>query len=605
MHASDCFVAAEGNADVTVVVVTYNNRGDIGNLLDDLRRETDELGIRVVVVDNDSSDGTADLVAQHHDVMLVRSGANLGYGGGINVARRYVGECHAVLVLNPDLRVRTGAVKTLLAALDHQRVGVVVPRIVDDNGSTYPSLRTEPTVMTALGDSLFGHRVPGRGRRFAETVWKSVDYEYPHQVDWATGAALLIRAEVDQAVGDWSEAYFLYSEEVDYLRRVRDSGSLVWFEPDAVVEHRGAGSGSSPDLSTLMAVNRVRYFGSYHSELHTKSFHATVVLGELVRSYNSCHRATLWTLCHRERWRDLPKAQSVPVAPDGVTLGAIIIPAHNELAVIGRTLEPLAPAAGTGTFEVIVVCNGCTDDTADVARQYQGVTVVETTEASKPLALNLGDSMATAWPRLYLDADTTIASSAVEKVFATLRSGTLLAARPSSRFDVDGADAVVRSYYRARSRVAWFRTALWGAGAYALSAEGHRRIGSFPALTGDDLWVDSRFEPQEKGVVDTEPTNVVVPRDRHSLLHMLSRVYRGKAEVAEAPSAGRTLGAVIGAVRGPESVWDAGVYIAMTLTARKRSRGVTTAWARDESSRATPVKVQTSTAGAVSMRTVV
>jgi GT2 family glycosyltransferase len=157
-------------------------------------------------------------------VIAVSSGGNLGYAGGINIARRYIGVSAAVLVLNPDVRIRPGALATMLRCLENDTIGVVVPRIVDSSGSTYPSLRREPAVLSTLGDSLAGSRLTRRGARFSEVVWNAEHYDYAHTVDWATGAALLIRADVDRAVGDWTEDFFLYSEEVDYLRRVRESG---------------------------------------------------------------------------------------------------------------------------------------------------------------------------------------------------------------------------------------------------------------------------------------------------------------------------------------------------------------------------------------------
>ncbi|MDQ1577463.1 MAG: hypothetical protein QOE21_150, partial [Microbacteriaceae bacterium] len=88
--------------------------------------------------------------------------------------------------------------------------------------------------------------------------------------------------------------------------------------------------------------------------------------------------------------------------------GSVIIPAHNEASVIERTLRPLADVANRGQLEVVVVCNGCTDETAELARNFTGVTVVEIDEASKSLALNVGDEAATVWPRMYLDADVEI-----------------------------------------------------------------------------------------------------------------------------------------------------------------------------------------------------
>ncbi len=591
MSGAGIFAGTAGPVDVTVVVVTYNSADDVDDLLSDLRREACENIIRVVVVDNDSSDGTAAAVAEHEDVQLISSGGNLGYAGGINIARRHTGDCRALLVLNPDLRVRPGAVGTMLNALDHSSVGVVVPRMVDRDGATYPSLRSEPSVLGALGDSMFGRRLVHRRERWSEIAWNPRLYERPHEIDWATGAALMIRADVVQTVGDWDETYFLYSEEVDFLRRVRESGSLVWYEPRAVVAHHGAGSGQSPELATLMAVNRIRYFRRYHGAILSSVHRSTVVFGELLRSYEAGHRKTLRVVTNRARWAELPKAAASTVPVGGVSLGAVIVPAHNEAAVIDRTLEPLAAAAASGVIELVVVCNGCTDETADIARAHAGVTVVETDQASKSAALNLGDSAATLWPRLYLDADITITLLAVAQVLAELRSGSVLAARPSSCFDVTGSDAVVRSYYRARSRIGWFRTALWGAGAYGLSEAGHDRIGPFPELTGDDLWVDAQFTAAEKCVVDTDPAAVTVPRDRHSLLHMLRRVYRGKAELPDLPGPGRTVRAVLGTMRGPRTAWDAAIYTVLTLVARHgSSQSANTMWERDDSTRrATPV----------------
>ncbi len=273
--------------------------------------------------------------------------------------------------------------------------------------------------------------------------------------------------------------------------------------------------------------------------------------------------------------------------------GAVIIPAYNEAAVIERTLTPLSAAAVDGTIELIVVCNGCTDDTAALARSVQGVRVVELEQGSKPAALNAGDETATLWPRLYLDADIQISAAAVLAVFARLEHGDVLAARPACRYDTDGASALVRSFYRARTRIPQHRRAMWGAGAYALSAEGHRRIGKFPMVTSDDLYVELHFDQAEKAVVATEPSVVKTPADAKSLLAILRRGRRGTAELSapgqgpemrEREASAGTAAAVVRTVRGPQSAVDASVFLGMALAKR---RGFRTArvWERDESSR--------------------
>jgi GT2 family glycosyltransferase len=308
------FVSTNGHADVAVIVVTYNSAPDISLLIDDLRVAAHDRRIRLIVVDNQSSDGTTDVVGTHQDIELVESGGNLGYAGGINAGLAFVGDCDAVLILNPDLTLAPAAVTRLLAALDDDRVGAVVPLMLDEDGTTYPSLRREPSLTRAIGDALLGSKVRKRPSFSSEIDARPGSYLVAHDVDWATGAALLIRAAVARKVGDWNEEFFLYSEETDYFRRMRESGGRIRFEPSAVVKHRRGGSGTSPSLATLMAVNRIRYVQRHHGRPYTALFRAVVVLAEALRCYNAAHRRTLAFVVNRERWRELPQATKPPVA---------------------------------------------------------------------------------------------------------------------------------------------------------------------------------------------------------------------------------------------------------------------------------------------------
>src|SRR4051795_10210836 len=113
-------------------------------------------------------------------------------------------------------------------------------------------------------------------------------------------------------------------------------------------------------------------------------------------------------------------------------VASIIVPAHNEAASIGRCVAALTDGARPGEFEMVVVCNGCTDRTAAEARRFEarGVTVVETDVASKVHALNLGEAAAHAFPRLYVDADVVIDRASVLTIVASLITDGLLAAGP-------------------------------------------------------------------------------------------------------------------------------------------------------------------------------
>ena len=304
----DSFKGPAGSADVCVIVVTYNSALDVSELVGSLRSQTRNQSIRVVVCDNDSTDATLEILSTERDIQLIRADGNLGYSGGINTAYQHVGDCESVLILNPDLTVQPGAVATLLARLRTPGVGVVVPRILDAHGEVYTSLRREPTILRALGDATLGRRLSARPRWLSETDHAPSSYMAPHKIDWAAGAALLIRREVAETIGPWNELFFMYSEEIDYCRRVRQAGYQIWFEPAATVQHKGAGSGTSPSLNTLMAVNRVRYAETHRSRLQAALFRGAVVLAETTRFYDPDHRRTLRVVLNRDRWVDLPHA---------------------------------------------------------------------------------------------------------------------------------------------------------------------------------------------------------------------------------------------------------------------------------------------------------
>jgi exopolysaccharide biosynthesis WecB/TagA/CpsF family protein len=589
-RAPGSFLPASEVADVAVVVVTYNNADDVGPLISSLRAETADQSMKVVVADNSPDGRTMAALAAFPDVILHGTGGNLGYAGGINTAMREAGPAESYLVLNPDLHVERGAILALRRRMAVCSAGAVVPVLLEGDGSVYPSLRREPALLRALGDAVCGSRATGRPGWLSEMDYEPESYKYAHRVEWATGAALLIDAGVARVVGQWDEQFFLYSEETDYCHRVRGAGFSIWFEPAARMWHERGGSGTSAQLAALMAVNRVRYVQKHVGAGKAWLFRVAVVAGEVARLGLPGHREALVALLDRSRWSSLPHATRAGGAPVPAS-GAVIIPAHNEAAVIGRTLESLRGVLEWGTVEVVVACNGCTDGTEDIAAGFAGVRVLHVGEASKTAALNAADALVQGWPRLYLDADIEVDAEAVASVFAALGGDGLLAARPAFRYDVAGASLPVRAYYRARMRIRANSEALWGAGAYALSEAGHARLGVFPPVTGDDYFVDRLFAPEEKAVVGTVPVVVRTPRSVEGLMAVLRRTYRGNSELnvrdggASLPETVRQL---VASVRGPAAALDAVVYAAFAGAGRRRaflSRRSPETWERDDSSR--------------------
>jgi hypothetical protein len=268
----------------------------------------------------------------------------------------------------------------------------------------------------------------------------------------------------------------------------------------------------------------------------------------------------------------------------------VIVPAHDEGVQIRRTLTPLERLASSAALDLVVVANGCVDDTVARASSVSGVRVMVLDEASKARALTAGDRAAKYWPRLYLDADIDITPSAVRAVFEALSEESVLAARPAFRYDTQGASWPVRAYYRARGRLPETARHLWGAGAYALSERGHARFAAFPDVVADDLFVDSLFSPGEIRIVETDPVVVRTPRDLRGLLAVLRRTSRGNAQLA-ATSRGipatttQVVRQLVGSARTPVALVDAAVYAALVVVGRLQARRGGATWDRDESSR--------------------
>jgi GT2 family glycosyltransferase len=309
-----------GRVDCAVVVVTYNSAQDIAGLLRSLPEAAAGLTLRVVVVDNGSTDATVQLVRSHPGVICVETGANLGYAAGINVGREHAGARSALLVLNPDLILDAGSLREMFAALGEPATGMVVPMLLDADGHRYPSLRREPTFARAVGEGLLGDRLGWRPGWLSEIVRSEADYRSRHPVDWATGAAMLISAACERSVGRWDERFFLYSEEVDYAARVRAAGFRIDYVPTARVRHRGGGSGQSGALVALRAVNRIRYMEKYAR--WPGAYRAVVIIHELLRAADPSHRTALHAVLHRATWPALLDRRPPPSVGAGSHHGA-------------------------------------------------------------------------------------------------------------------------------------------------------------------------------------------------------------------------------------------------------------------------------------------
>ena len=137
------------------------------------------------------------------------------------------------------------------------------------------------------------------------------------------------------------------------------------------------------------------------------------------------------------------------ITSGGEARASVVIPAHNEAAVIARTLSSVLSDAQPGEFEIVLVCNGCSDDTAECARNAAPeARVIETATASKTAALNLGIRFASFFPHIYLDADLEVSSKDLRALLRPLERGKAIAATGRMAVDLSGSSYWVRAFYR-------------------------------------------------------------------------------------------------------------------------------------------------------------
>jgi glycosyltransferase involved in cell wall biosynthesis len=276
----------------------------------------------------------------------------------------------------------------------------------------------------------------------------------------------------------------------------------------------------------------------------------------------------------------------------------VLIAAHNEEGVLGACLDAVRDEIDASSLQIIVIANGCTDGTAGVARGRPGVTVVELDQGSKPLALNAGETLATSFPRVYLDADIVAPRGAIKALAGAVDAMGILAAVPDRELVVVGRPWPVQAYYTINERLPAFTKGLFGRGVIALSAEGRARFDQFPIMVADDLFLDSLFADEEKAHVSTVRVKVEVPFTTRDLINRLARVRRGNAAMRRAGASGN-----VNAQVRPADRWSwirdvvirdlrlvpAGVaYAAITILAAAQARrgpASAMAWGRDASSR--------------------
>ena len=246
--------------ELSIIITTYNSEKQIGFLLDSIYKDKGKINLEVIVVDNQSADNSL-LVAQDHKIkpLCLQTGSNAGYSIAVNKGFKNARGDY-FLILNPDTVVQKGTLGKLLGfAKDTSPLGAVVPRLLNPDGKPQASVFKFPTITNAIKKYFFNCQ-----NCFA----KYLPDNRIQKVEVAVMAAFLIpRATID-VVGGLNEKYFLYYEDVEYCRRLRQNKLPVYYLPGAKIKHvHGASGRFKGHLASPLLASARLYYGVFYSEV--------------------------------------------------------------------------------------------------------------------------------------------------------------------------------------------------------------------------------------------------------------------------------------------------------------------------------------------------
>jgi GT2 family glycosyltransferase len=251
---------------LSIIIVSWNVRELLHACLHSIADRCGNLAPEVIVVDSGSEDGSPEMIRQlFPEVQLIARADNVGFPKGNNLGLAQANGRY-LLLLNPDTEIVGDALTTMIAYMEHQpHIGALGPQLLNPDGTVQSSRRRFPTLMTAFFESTWLQNISPQKLLHHYYMLDVGDGETAI-VDWVKGACLLARREVYEQVGGLDEAYFMYSEELDWCRRIKDAGWNIVYLPTAqVVHHEGK---SSEQAVTHRHINyqraKLRYFRKYH-----------------------------------------------------------------------------------------------------------------------------------------------------------------------------------------------------------------------------------------------------------------------------------------------------------------------------------------------------
>jgi len=262
---------------LTIVIVSFNTQDLLRRCISAVEHQSRTASCEVIVVDNDSKDGSAEMVeAEFPEIQLICANTNLGFAAANNRALS-IARGRYIIALNSDAFIGADALSRAIAHMDdHPQAGLGGGRLIGLDASwqfsagRFPSLLDKLLIMSGLAARNSKSRFFGRSNR----SW--ADPLQPASVDWVPGAFMIVRREVLEKVGYFDERFFLYFEEIDLCRRVHAAGYEVWYWPDIVVTHVGGGSAKKSPMTVSQVGTQVILWRMRSELLYYRKHHGAL-----------------------------------------------------------------------------------------------------------------------------------------------------------------------------------------------------------------------------------------------------------------------------------------------------------------------------------------
>lgn len=272
--------------DLSIAIASWNTKDLLDQCLRSIYDTTSGIDFEIIVVDNDSADGSPDMVAERYPkIKLVRNRMNMGFAAACNTAFKY-SEGRYLLLLNTDTIVLENTLKKMVSFMDaHKDAGITGCRLLNADGSLQRSCSCFPSVKTELFDSLYLSKLFPNNKTFAcysMTYW---NFDQTMEVDFAGGSCLIVRREAIEEVGLMDEGYFMYTEEADWCYRMWMNDWKVFFYADASIIHLGGQSSKKYGNNILLHLyaSRNRFIRKHHGEAMAELHRFSIALGAILR----------------------------------------------------------------------------------------------------------------------------------------------------------------------------------------------------------------------------------------------------------------------------------------------------------------------------------